>query len=293
MPPKMTDEKRSDPKKTVAAAIERIERGVQTVKIPPARELLRRLPDTHFHLACELNLMISGTAVIGTPGQNTRLAENDILILPKGIPHRAEAGRPSRGDFRMLAIEHHHPGTILLITAEEGQHRRPALLDSRHVRKKTGLRSAEFLDEVVNAYETRPPKHRELKKGLLLAYFSGLYDLLSDDPPAKKRENEKVARCRELVMVHLAERDLAVARIAKWLQLAPDYLSHLFATETGITLKTYINRERVRLAEHLLADPTLNVSEAAWAAGFSDPGYFTRVFKRINGQAPREFRALS
>ena len=68
------------------------------------------------------------------------------------------------------------------------------------------------------------------------------------------------------------------------------YLSHLFKKEMGITITEYINRYRVEHAKHLLDITELTVTQIACEVGFSDPSYFSRVFKRIQGVYPTDYR---
>lgn len=67
----------------------------------------------------------------------------------------------------------------------------------------------------------------------------------------------------------------------------------LFRDQFGITPVEYINRERVKLAKHLLADSTLSVTEISWQTGFNDVNYFVRLFKKTEGITPGSYRELS
>lgn len=67
----------------------------------------------------------------------------------------------------------------------------------------------------------------------------------------------------------------------------------LFKDQFGITPVEYINRERVRLAKHLLTDSNLSVTEISWQSGFNDPNYFVRLFKKVEGITPGAYRDLS
>jgi AraC-like DNA-binding protein len=83
---------------------------------------------------------------------------------------------------------------------------------------------------------------------------------------------------------------LNVKKIAALIKCSPDYLSHAFHLETGMKLTEYINQQRTDMAKGLLESSLLSVKEIAWACGYSDPGYLTRVFKRRLGVSPREYR---
>lgn len=78
--------------------------------------------------------------------------------------------------------------------------------------------------------------------------------------------------------------------LAKEAAFAPSYFSALFREATGTSIPDYINARRVRRAQELLKDPQTRVSSVCYAVGFRDLSNFNRVFKRLLGQTPREFR---
>ena len=68
------------------------------------------------------------------------------------------------------------------------------------------------------------------------------------------------------------------------------HLCRQFHRSFGVTPAEYRNAVRLERAKTLLRDPKCSIGEAAYAAGFQDPGYFTRVFRRQNGAPPSAFR---
>jgi AraC-like DNA-binding protein len=72
--------------------------------------------------------------------------------------------------------------------------------------------------------------------------------------------------------------------------LDEDYLTYCFRQELGVTPITYLNRYRVNQAKRLLQQTDQSVTAIALAVGFSDSGYFSRVFKREVGMAPDLYR---
>ena len=84
----------------------------------------------------------------------------------------------------------------------------------------------------------------------------------------------------------------AIARddIARALQVSEDYVSRTFRKETGMTPWQFLNRYRVLQAQKLLLTSSHNVTEIAALVGFTDPGYFVRVFHRETGKSPQHYR---
>ena len=78
--------------------------------------------------------------------------------------------------------------------------------------------------------------------------------------------------------------------MASQLNLSPRYLSDLLKQETGKTAIDLIHLFLVSEAKNLLAGGHQSVSEIAYALGFENPPYFSRLFKKEVGVSPNEFR---
>jgi AraC-like DNA-binding protein len=74
------------------------------------------------------------------------------------------------------------------------------------------------------------------------------------------------------------------------LGLSYAHVSRLFRKTFGLTPVEYRNAVRLERAKALLRDPRLTVAQVAYATGFDDPAYFTRLFRRQNGVPPSAFR---
>lgn len=85
-------------------------------------------------------------------------------------------------------------------------------------------------------------------------------------------------------------KDISVPDVAAYVNVNPNYLSGSFRENTGLSVRDYITRERVNLARKLLREENMRVSDVAEAVGIHDPRYFTRVFRRLTGMTPAEYR---
>jgi two-component system response regulator YesN len=68
------------------------------------------------------------------------------------------------------------------------------------------------------------------------------------------------------------------------------YISRLFRKETGVSLSDFILQERMKKAAALLTGTDEAVSQIAVNLGFGNFSYFARMFKRVYGVTPHEFR---
>jgi len=79
------------------------------------------------------------------------------------------------------------------------------------------------------------------------------------------------------------------ADIANYIGLSERHLTRCFSQEVGITPITYLNRFRIYQAKLLLLARKKAITEIALEVGFSNSGYFTRVFHDEVGMSPREY----
>lgn len=86
---------------------------------------------------------------------------------------------------------------------------------------------------------------------------------------------------------------LSIGVVSDELGYNPKYLSHLFKKKTGIGFSEYLTNTRIKYAVSLFDYGISSVKNAALLSGFSDPLYFSSVFKKIVGITPREYIAAA
>ena len=105
----------------------------------------------------------------------------------------------------------------------------------------------------------------------------------------KNNEPEAIARAREFIQKNQGE-DISLAQAAKAANMSTFYFCKLFRNVTGMNFTNYVSRVRVETARNLLLNPNARISEAAYEAGFQSLTHFNRVFKKITGQSPTDYR---
>ena len=110
-------------------------------------------------------------------------------------------------------------------------------------------------------------------------------------PILERTEDPQVARIRLFIREHLSDPFLDRNAVAQAVHMSPDYLSHFFHKKTGTTLSVYIVGERVSLAKELLRSTQEPNQVIAEKAGFNDPSYFQKQFKKNTGLTPSAYRA--
>jgi signal transduction histidine kinase/AraC-like DNA-binding protein len=138
-----------------------------------------------------------------------------------------------------------------------------------------------------------------LNRGVATVLRKGLFSVeetLAHLEAALERKRKLSADAQRLVrqaMAYLHEHYAeAISRedLARHVGLSDDYLTHCFRQEVGMTPIAYLNRYRVDQAKQLLKNTAQSITDIALAVGFSDSGYFSRVFRREVGLSPEAFR---
>lgn len=89
---------------------------------------------------------------------------------------------------------------------------------------------------------------------------------------------------------HYRSEDISLNRVAKEVDLSPNYLSAVFSQEMGTTFVEYLTAKRMEKARELLRSSDLRSGEIAAAVGYKDSHYFSFLFKKTQGCTPRDYR---
>lgn len=161
--------------------------------------------------------------------------------------------------------------------------------NSRIVLPKTGVLSQVLqpsvkLSQMLHHFDA-PSSFSPLQLSLLVyQFFISLYAKHTDQSTHSKSDHI-VNRLRELLL-HAKGQRLSSTDIANHFGMNYAYLSTLFKQHTGITIKRFQNELLIEQAIDLFKSNYGNVSEVSDALGFSNPYYFSRVFKQVTGVSP-------
>lgn len=84
--------------------------------------------------------------------------------------------------------------------------------------------------------------------------------------------------------------ELSLSIIAEAQNISAGYLSSIFKKETDKTVTEYIREKRINHAKHLLATTHLQIQTVALHCGIGDVQYFSKIFKKMTGMTPKEYR---
>ena len=132
-----------------------------------------------------------------------------------------------------------------------------------------------------------------------LAASAALYHTLCGFPTPSETENapetDKAAilEIKKYIDEHFRDISLSSGKIAADFGYSPSYMACQFHKTVGIRLAAYLTRLRLDYAQSLINDGCLVVGQIAHASGYSDPLYFSKVFKAHFGLSPKQMIAKS
>jgi AraC-like DNA-binding protein len=121
----------------------------------------------------------------------------------------------------------------------------------------------------------------------LLTWVMELLDRSLNVRPSKA--SRKILEVQQLI-VECADVYPSVKELSSKVKLSANYLSSLFHSSTGTTIRQYIANQRIEKAKNLLADPNRSIKDVAYQLGFQNPYHFSDAFRRVTGVRPSAYQ---
>lgn len=104
-----------------------------------------------------------------------------------------------------------------------------------------------------------------------------------------KLDNEFIKRFTQIVDENLTEKDLSISFVTERMNMTTSTLYRKIKGLTGLSANEFIRKYRLQKSLKYMKDEGYNISETAYACGFSDSGYFRNCFKQEFGITPSEY----
>ena len=205
-------------------------------------------------------------------------------------PSGAQAIRRYRPDILFTDIKMPGEDGLTMLAGLKGEFPR------MQIAVLTGYRDFEYAQRAirlgVSRFLLKPSKMEELEEAL--ACMTAQLDRLPPEekpegPPDTAANSFIVRQARAYIAQNCAEK-LSLQEVADHCFISQWHLSKLLNRHSGQTFYDLLNAERMRRARELLEDPALRISEVAERVGYADTAHFSRVFKKLEGVSPGEWR---
>ena len=240
------------------------------------RKVLCKTLKKHFGDLCQIHEAKNGREAV----EAFLIHRPQVAILDIEMPGVTglEAARQIR--------ESGHPCMILFLTAFD---------KFSYAREAITLRALDYL--------LKPCQEQELI--LTVEEALHLYDRLGSNPEAVLRgdvadgageedlADRRMGQIRENIERYIREHystEISMQSVARAMNYSDAYFCKLFKQCFKVNFSAWLNEYRIDRAREMLQNTRLSVREVSIACGYSDANYFARVFKRVTGKTPSEYR---
>ena len=169
----------------------------------------------------------------------------------------------------------------------------PAKADTSKVSRQLNRCGLKFTGQIRKTWERNPliPPEKYNAIVRLLAFFAEQLSTLSNQLVVERQNAEPplVQKAREFIDKHKTEA-LSLSAVAQAAGASVFHFCKVFRKSTGLKFTDYVARVRLEDARTQLLNPNRRISEVAYDVGFQSLTQFNRMFKRVFGQSPTEFR---
>ncbi len=146
--------------------------------------------------------------------------------------------------------------------------------------------SATLICDALNYSRAYPPENI-YARSLGFALLAGAREaLLADHAQTPKSKAYFTWRAAQHYLEENLHHPISRKEIAAFLHLHPNHISRLFRQFTGRSFSDHVLESRLKRARNIMKDPRMNISEVAFACGFSSANYFIRVYRRHFNRSP-------
>ncbi|WP_139905160.1 response regulator [Clostridium thermarum] len=152
------------------------------------------------------------------------------------------------------------------------------------------------LKQMHKSYEEARASLEYKSENLNVIYFGDI----NPDFQEKESFNEKITNVdkQKIALFQVVEQyitdnlkeDLKLEDTAAKFNLSSYYFSRTFKEVVGCNFSDYINMVRINKAKEMLQHDSISIKEVCYSVGYSDPNYFSKVFKKYEGVSPTEFK---
>lgn len=234
-------------------------------------------------------MVTDGSGALEYEGKHYDLKVGDVVFIDcrKSYSHSTGTCGPDGSSLWSLQWVHFYGPSVPSVYAKYCE---------RGGRPVLRLQETSRISEVLTAlYDTAASKDyiRDMRINELLSSLLTLLMEQSWNPKSRKRLPRlmDVSEIRVYIDEHYAER-LSLADVADHFYISKDYLGKLFKECFGTTVNGYILSVRITKAKQLLRFSDKTAEEIGGLVGMPDANYFSRMFKKVEGVSPREYRKL-
>ena len=250
----------------------------------------------HWHFCCEMIFLHTGEQRVKIGGDSLTLSAGEAIYIHPRQVHEFVNTSTTGTDLTLLKFD-----TALLLSQKsfeaEEQYLRPVLPESgyRCLIFSDGTQKAQpWLELLAKEERERSFGFETRMRNVICMMISEMVQQVPDSPVNSLRLSTREQETFNQVMQYLWEHFEEDGLMERALEMCNLSYCNFAAKLKGMFGKTFtecLNQVRISHARQMLINSSDPVSVVAEACGYHDPGYFSRIFRKITGLPPQEYRA--
>jgi AraC-like DNA-binding protein len=252
----------------------------------------------HAHGFDELVIILCGTAVHTVDAQKFPVRGGDVFVISGAHEHQyqdmnglalanilfdSRALQMDQWDVRALSGFHALFALEPILRTQQKFNSR-LQLSERHLNHVN-----EIIRDLIRETEMRNPGYRVMAKGLFMQLTVFLSRCYSESPADESLELLRLGDAIAYIETRYAEK-ITLDDLARKAHLSKRHFQRIFQECVGRSPIDHLLHIRVQKAAELLSHSERTITEIAFDCGFGDSNYFTRQFRKIMSQTPKQYR---
>lgn len=248
----------------------------------------------HQHDFIEMSYVISGRGTHVIANEKVNIVKGHIAIIDEYTPHSMFPTNPRndenlavfncmfKKDYFLMLLNKHLKDTGIFQDFVDGNVRFLFFQDDNH------YQLSQLFEKLFREYMFKLSNARELLELLTGQIFIGLNRLCLGEVNSG-HVSRTISSALKYIEEHYNEK-ISVSELSRSLNISKSHLSTLFKKCTGFSILEYVQKRRIEHACHYIIDDDSSFREVAFKVGYSDYVFFLKIFKKLTGMTPREFK---
>ncbi len=252
-------------------------------------------PD-HWHDSFEILWVKEGSFGLKINSEDITLSPGSIVVVPPGTIH----GTHSVGEMYKIYVCGYSPAVIY--NFELSIDNMKYLMPFRHIiRTKNYIINptdpmwetlSKLIEDIMSIYQSAGFEKELIIRSEILRLHAALCKCFIGKTNMSSEANSYITDAQLYIEKHITE-DISPYDIAKELHISYSHFARLLKSNLGCSANELIGKMKTGYAEQLMtANPDASITDIVAFSGFNSASYFTRVFRKIRGCTPSEFRKM-
>ena len=245
-----------------------------------------KMPGVHAHANHELYYLAKGRTKYLIDDEIYPIEQGNIVFIPKGHYHMTDSGELVDVERYLLSFDDDLFDSDTRVILDE-------LLEKRLI--NIPLNRIEELENLFEGFKRYTLLDGDIGGAVLKIHALSILSFIcrhKREFTPKVSESDRIAHLvSEYISTNYSD-ELSLEILSRRFSVSESHLSRKFKEVVGIGLNEYITFVRIMNAERMLRDTKLPITTIATECGFSDPNYFSTVFKKIKGVTPLKFAKM-